>query len=135
MDSKQTEWALAIKKDLPPELVGFLGVRPEHAETPTMLELVEFIRIYRSCQHIAIQAIENPAKAELPLTPPAGFAVVAELATKVTPENFVNILIYGDRLPMDFTILLLKMCLSKSENLTRTPEFVNWCCKKKDEIL
>ena len=59
------------------------------------------------------------------------------LGKYVTPENFHNIIIYADRLPEEYNVLLIKNCIARTynaEKLTDTKIFIDWA-NRHSEIL
>lgn len=97
-------------------------------------ELIGFINVYQNLPNISAILLD-PKKAEVPTEPAAQYAVVAALVEKVTEDNADRILTYGDRLPADFSVLLVRDMIRKEPKVQSTKGFVNWAVAHKDILL
>tara|TARA_Y100000310_G_scaffold337532_1_gene424797 strand:- start:2466 stop:3482 length:1017 start_codon:yes stop_codon:yes gene_type:complete len=81
------------------------------------------------------EVIRNPKKAPLPKEPSTVFAVVGALAVKATKLNFANIMTYGDRLPKEYMVSLMKDCVGKDATLLENMAYIKWASKKENADL
>jgi len=97
-------------------------------------ELVGFLRVFESLPNIAAILLD-PEKAKVPTDPAAIYAVVAALVSKASKENAHRIIKYGNRLPVDFNVLLVRDMIRKEPKIQSTKGFINWATKHQDVLL
>lgn len=95
------------------------------------VELLGFIKVYKDLPNIAA-IILDPKKAAVPTDPAALYAVVAALTDKAKEDNSAAIITYSNRLPADFSTLLIRDMIRKEPKIQNTPEFIDWSIKHKD---
>jgi hypothetical protein len=98
------------------------------------VELLGFLKYYKQLPNLSAILV-NPDDAEVPDEPAALYAVVSGLVEKVAPKNFERILKYGNRLPADFSILLVRDCIRKEPNIQHTKAFINWMVHHKNVLV
>ncbi|GAG04599.1 unnamed protein product, partial [marine sediment metagenome] len=76
----------------------------------------------------------DPTKATVPKDPAALYAVVAALTDKAEEDNSAAIITYSNRLPADFSTLLMRDMIRKEPKIQNTPEFIDWAVKHKDSF-
>jgi len=96
----------AAGEDFATELIGFLKVCRE-------MEDPEFV-------------IEHPDEASVPTDPSVLYALCAALAYRADKANFGNIIRYANRLPAEFSVLLVKDCIRRNPRLQSTKELISW---------
>jgi len=90
--------------------------------------------VYKSLPNIAAILLD-PKSATVPTDPAAVYAVVAALVGKATEDNANRILKYGDRLPIDFNVLLVRDMIRSKPKIQNTKAFINWAGKHQDILL
>ena len=98
------------------------------------IELVGFMEIYNSLPNINAILLD-PGNAIVPKEPAALYAIVSALADKVTKDNANRILKYGNRLPADFSVLLVRDSIRKEPKIQNTKGFIKWAMLHKDVLL
>jgi hypothetical protein len=98
------------------------------------VELTGFMRVFEQLPNI--QAILlDPEDAIVPTDPSAQYAVVAALVGVVQKDNINRVLKYGNRLPREFTVLLVKDTIRKDPKLQNTKAFIEWCNGHQEDLL
>jgi hypothetical protein len=97
-------------------------------------ELIGFLKVFKSLPNIAAILLD-PKKTAVPEDPAARYAVVAALVEKATEDNADRILQYADRLPADFSVLLVRDMIRKDNKIQNTTGFINWSVKHADALL
>jgi len=97
-------------------------------------EFTSFLRISRSLPD-PDEVIANPNKAEIPSKPDVMFALLGAIAYRADEKNMDNIVTFANRLPSEFSVLLIKDCITKNVKLAKTNAFVNWSVKHGNLIL
>lgn len=98
------------------------------------IELVGFIEVYNSLPNISA-ILTDPENAIVPEEPAALYAVVSALADKITKDNANRVLKYGNRLPADFSVLLVRDAIRKEPKIQNTKGFIKWAMLHKDVLL
>lgn len=98
------------------------------------VELVGFIQVYKSLPNISA-ILTDPGRAIVPTEPSALYAVVSALVDKITKNNAGRVLRYGNRLPIDFSVLLVRDSIRKEPAIQNTKEFIKWASNHKDALL
>ena len=98
------------------------------------IELVGFMEVYKSLPNISA-ILTDPQNAIVPTEPAALYAVVSALTEKITMDNASRILKYGNRLPADFSVLLVRDSIRKEPGIQNTKAFIRWVTLHKDVLL
>ena len=98
------------------------------------VELVGFMEVYKSLPNISA-ILTDPSNAIVPTEPAALYAVVSALVDKVTKDNANRVLKYGNRLPADFSVLLVRDVIRKNPEIQNTKAFIRWATLHKDVLL
>ena len=88
-------------------------------------EFVGFMNIYKSLPDPAM-VIMAPKKAEVPTDPATLYAICGAVAQKTSEQNMKNVVEYANRLPVEFSVLLIRDCVNRDENLVKTRAFIEW---------
>jgi len=88
-------------------------------------EFVGFMNIYKSLPDPAM-VIMAPKKAEVPTDPATLYAICGAVAQKTSEQNMKNVVEYANRLPVEFSVLLIRDCVNRDENLVKTRAFIGW---------
>lgn len=97
-------------------------------------ELMGFMRIYESLPNIAA-IITDPDSAIVPTDPAALYAIVSALVSKITENNASRILKYANRLPQDFSVLLIRDSIRREPKIQNTKAFIKWATEHKDVLM
>ena len=98
------------------------------------VELVGFIQVYKSLPNISA-ILTDPEKAIVPTEPAALYAVVSALIDAVTKDNAARVLKYGNRLPADFSVLLVRDSVRKEPKIQNTKAYIQWATLHKDVLV
>lgn len=106
------------------------GIVGEGAAT----ELIGFMRIYRSLPDPDVVLLA-PDKADIPEDPATLYAICGALAHKASDQNIGRVIKYANRLPVEFSVLLVRDCVKKDESLVKTRAFIDWVSKHSDVLI
>lgn len=96
-------------------------------------EFCSFLKMFRSLPD-PDETIKNPEKASVPKEPSVMFALLGALVGRCKTENFPNIVKFSNRISNEFSVMLIKDCVSKNTSLAKTQAFVDWSIGHKDII-
>lgn len=97
-------------------------------------ELVGFLRIWRELP--TVEAIlANPAAADVPDEPAAVFALCEALALRAAPETITALTLYAERLPAEFSVLLMRDALCRDTALVYSDAFSRWAESHADVLM
>lgn len=97
-------------------------------------EFVGFMNIYKSLPDPDM-VIMAPKKAEVPTDPATLYAICGAVAQKASDQNMKNVVTYANRLPDEFSVLLIRDCINRDENLVKTRAFIEWTSKHSDVLI
>jgi hypothetical protein len=97
-------------------------------------EFIGFLRIFRSLPDPDL-VIASPETVDVPTDPATKYALTGVLANKATKENFAAIVKFANRLPAEFSVLLVKDAIERDENLVSTRAFIEWSAEHADVLL
>ena len=112
------------------EYDGLSGIVGAGAAT----EFLGFLRIYRDLPDVD-EILANPTKAEVPKDTAVLYALCGALARKVTDKNPKAVMSYADRLPGEFSVLLVKDIIRLRPELLKSQAFITWGINHQDIIL
>ena len=98
------------------------------------VELVGFMAVYNSLPNISAILLD-PDGAIVPEEPAALYAIVSALVDTITKDNANRVLKYGNRLPADFSVLLVRDAIRKEPKIQNTKAFIRWATLHKDVLL
>jgi hypothetical protein len=90
--------------------------------------LLGFLKIFKSLPNIDL-ILMNPDKEPIPKEPDVIFAVCGALTGKASSQTFGNIIKYSNRMPPQFSVMLIKDILAKDKSLVNTKAFIDWSVK------
>lgn len=96
-------------------------------------EFCSFLKMFRSLPD-PDEVIKHPDKANIPKEPSVMFALLGSLVGRCKVDNFENIVKFSNRIPNEFSVMLIKDCVSKNTSLAKTQSFVSWSITHKDII-
>jgi MoxR-like ATPase len=110
-----------------PLLVGTVG-------EGAAIELISFLEVWRSLPDPRV-VIQSPETAEVPDDPATLYAICGALSSIVDTKNFSNIKMYADRLPAEYSVLLILDCTKKNQAVCNTDAYIRWVTQNQDVIL
>ncbi len=96
-------------------------------------EFMGFLRVWRdlpTVEHI----LADPSSIEVPTEPATLYALCEALGAKTTTQNIDSVIEYAHRMPVEFSVLLLRTAVYKDESLVHTGAFTDWA-KKNAHVL
>lgn len=112
---------LKVSPDVNSEFELTKGIIGEAVAT----ELMSFLRIYTRLPN-PDSIIMNPKTADVPTDTATLFAICGALARRATDNNFGRIVEYADRLPAEFSTLLVMDAVARDKSLETTIAFTKW---------
>ena len=97
-------------------------------------DLVGFLKIYKELPDID-DVIDNPNTAPVPENLATLYAIVSALVEYSTEKNASNIIKYGERIPEEFSVLLIRDLIRKNPKIQNTKSFINWAVNHQDVLL
>ncbi len=98
-------------------------------------ELVGFLRIWENLPSIDAILLD-PKGVDVPKDEPAAlYAIAAALVEKATKDSAARIITYGNRMPTEFSILLVRDMIRKEPKIQNTKAFINWASKHQDILI
>lgn len=97
-------------------------------------ELIGFLNIYRNLPDPDL-VIMSPDKVAIPTEPATLYAICGALAYKASDQNFENIVKYALRLPVEFSVLLIRDAIERDETLVSTRAFISWSAENSDVLI
>ena len=97
-------------------------------------EFLGFLEIYKSLPDPDL-VIMAPDKADIPDQPATLYAICGAVARKASDQNMANVVKYANRLPDEFSVLLIRDCVNRDENLVKTRAFIEWTSKHADILI
>jgi len=139
-DSKRNEKAFAA-----PRSVTFLSRLMDAGEIDFDLlkgvvgegyatEFTGFLRIFERIPDPDV-VLMAPESAEVPDDPATLYAVCGALARKASEKTMKSIVAYAHRLPMEFSVLLIRDCINRNEELVNTRAFVEWSSLHSEAVI
>lgn len=98
------------------------------------VEALSFLDMHASLPSLDT-IILDPEGSPVPDKPAARFAVASGLARKASALNFGCVMQYADRLPIEFSVMLVKDAIRMNKALTATPAFVTWATKNSKVLI
>jgi len=97
-------------------------------------EFIGFMRIFRSLPDPDM-VLMAPDKADVPEDPATLYAICGAIAHKASDQNIGRVIKYANRLPVEFSVLLVRDCVKKDEDLVKTRAFIDWASKHSDVLI
>ena len=99
-------------------------------------EYIGFLKIFRDLPNIP-NLIANPHTSYVPSLdkPAVMYAICGALAYEAKPDNFANIMEYANRLPVEFSTMLVLNAIKRTPKLTSNPAFSQWGIKNADYLI
>jgi hypothetical protein len=97
-------------------------------------EFMGFLKIARELPDPDV-VLMAPEKAEVPTSPASLYAICGALANKASEQTFNRICQYANRLPAEFSVLMIRDSIKKDKELQRTRAFIDWTAKHKSVLI
>jgi len=97
-------------------------------------EFVGFMKIYKSLPDPDM-VIMAPMKAVVPEDPATLYAICGAVAQKASEQNMKSVVEYANRLPVEFSVLLMRDCINRDKGLVKTRAFIVWTSKHSDVLI
>jgi hypothetical protein len=97
-------------------------------------EYIGFLNVFKSLPDPDM-VIMSPDKAEVPDDPATLYAICGAVAQKASEQNMTNVVKYANRLPEEFSVLLVRDATNRDESLVRTRAFIEWTSKHSDVLI
>ncbi len=88
-------------------------------------EFVGFLDVWRDLPTID-SIIADPHTIEVPTAPATLYAICEALGAKATSQNIENIVAYALRMPVEFSVLLMRTAVCNDENIVHSQAFAKW---------
>ena len=118
------EYVSDILKSNPPEDIEFELIAGTVGEAAAA-EFMGFMKIYRDLPDPDAILID-PKGSPVPDDPATQYAICGALSRKASVSNFGRVLEYGQRLPIEFSVLLVRDSVRRTLELTKTRAFIKW---------
>lgn len=96
-------------------------------------EFTGFMRIWRKLPN-PDAVLLNPTTADVPSDPATLYALSGSLAQRLTVANFDRAAQYAERLPAEFSVLMVSLALKRDPMLSSTQAFIQWSLKHQDVL-
>lgn len=121
---------------------------PKHAELELIqgaigeAQAVEFYAFVRMARELPDPDLILLRPDEVPIPMKDGkpnisviFAICSALATKASDQTFGNIVKWANKLPADFSVMLVIDCVTHKKELVKTKAFIEWNLKHQDVLV
>jgi hypothetical protein len=110
-----------------PLIAGAVGEGPA-------AELVGFLRIFRNLPNPDL-VLMNPETAPVPTGPAELYALAGVLARKATDQTMERLVKYANRMPAEFSVLLMTDAVTRNPDITSTRAWIEWASAHKDVLV
>jgi hypothetical protein len=97
-------------------------------------DLLGFIKIFKSLPSIDL-ILMNPDKEKVPSEPATLYAVCGALTGKASTQTIGQIIKYANRLPAEFSVMLVRDIVTKDKALVNTKAFIDWSVKHSNVLV
>lgn len=97
-------------------------------------EFLGFLNIYKNLPDPEM-VLMAPDKADVPEDPATLYAICGAVAHKASEQNMKNVVKYANRLPVEFSVLLVRDAVYRSPDLMKTRPFIEWTSKNSDVLI
>lgn len=91
-------------------------------------ELCGFLRVFRKLPS-PDAVLLDPLNAAVPDEPATLYALTGALARKASDDNFDRVVQYADRLPPEFSVVLVRDSVHRTSSVQNTRAFIEWAAK------
>ena len=97
-------------------------------------EMAGFKQIMDKLPNIDVLLL-RPRDAEVPTDPATLFALSGALAHRASVDNFESLLVYGNRIPPEFQVLIVKDAVKLCPAVCNTSAFIAWASKNAGVVI
>lgn len=115
-----------ITDDLLPLIAGTIGEGPAH-------EFLQFCRLYKELP-TKVQIQGNPTGTPVPYEPGTLYAISSMLSTYLDDQNIGQIMVYIERMPVEFQVVTLRPALKRQKSLRKHPAISKWISEHHQEL-
>ena len=92
-------------------------------------EFIGFLKVFRDLPNPDM-VILNPETADIPEAPDVMYALCGVLAEKASKQNIDNVVAYANRIPAEFSVMMIKDISVRDKKLANTSKAITeWCVK------
>lgn len=96
-------------------------------------EYLGFMRVVKDLPPLS-EVFEKPATARVPDQPSARYAIVSGIARMISHDNFSKAVIYANRLPREFNVMMVHAAVNRDKSLCESKTYVDWVAENSDVI-
>ena len=96
-------------------------------------EFVGFVRIFRKLPD-PDAILLNPTTADVPKDPATLYALTGAIAQRATESNFERVCTYAERMPPEFSVLMVSIAARRDPDLANTQAFTKWSIAHQDVL-
>lgn len=96
-------------------------------------EFVGFVRIFRKLPN-PDAILLNPTTADVPKDPATLYALTGAIAQRATESNFERVCTYSERMPPEFSVLMVSIAARRDPDLANTQAFTKWSIAHQDVL-
>lgn len=97
-------------------------------------ELVGFLKIFRKLPNPDV-VLMSPNTADVPSDPATLYAICGALARKSSENTIDRIVQYANRLPAEFSVLLIRDCVRQSPGVVTSRSFIEWASAHSEVLI
>lgn len=97
-------------------------------------EFVGFLRIFRQLPNPDLILL-NPQSGDIPTDPATLYALTGALAARASQQTMERLCTYANRLPDEFSVLLIRDCVNKDKSAVNSRAFIEWASKHSDVLI
>jgi MoxR-like ATPase len=98
------------------------------------IEFVAFVKMARTLPDPDLICI-RPDEVKVPKETSTLFAICGALTQRAGENNFANIVKYANRLPADFSVMLVVDTITRKKELIKTKAFIDWNLKHQNVLV
>lgn len=97
-------------------------------------ELLGFLKIFRSLPN-PDAVLMNPDQGDIPSDPATLYAICGALAPKASSQTMGNLVKYANRLPAEFSVLLIRDSIRNNNEVVNTRAYIEWASAHSDVLI
>lgn len=97
-------------------------------------ELLGFLKIFRNLPNPDV-VLMSPENAPVPEDPATLYAICGALARKASDNTIDRLCIYANRLPAEFSVLMIRDCVQGCPSVVNSRAFIEWASNHADVLI
>jgi hypothetical protein len=97
-------------------------------------ELLSFLKIFRKLPN-PDRVLMDPENAQVPEDPATLYAICGALSARASEQNMGRIVTYSNRLPDEFSVLMIRDSVKNDPQVADTKAFIEWASGHKDVLI